>query len=257
MPQRPRHPEVDQERAARLEPDDQVLAAPLDRGDALALELGRDLVRVVRPHEPRVVDLDALEAPPVEHGREPRADGLDLGQLGHAVTLAATRIRQPIVSSTIGRGRGGSSPSSYAASTSAAASSRARLVARVDLGERLAVLDRVAALLQADDADRVVDRVVLLAPAGAEVERRDADAQRAEPRARSPPRGANTSRTSGAFGSAASSRVAALRADPALVGRVRRAVGDGRLRAAPRLRRGRCRGRRARAGARTRRARAR
>ena len=40
----PGHAEVDQQDAVGLEADDQVLAAALDRGDALALELGGDLV---------------------------------------------------------------------------------------------------------------------------------------------------------------------------------------------------------------------
>ena len=39
---------------------------------------------------------------------------------------------------------------------------RAGLVERMDLGQRLAGRDRVAALPEADDADRVVDHVVLL-----------------------------------------------------------------------------------------------
>src|SRR5205823_12429069 len=38
----------------------------------LALELGRHLGRLVGPHESRIVDLDPLEAAPLEHGREAR-----------------------------------------------------------------------------------------------------------------------------------------------------------------------------------------
>ena len=49
------------------------------------------------------------------------------------------------------------------------------LVARVDLGEDSPALDRVAALAEADDADGVVDRVLLRAPTGAEVQRGLAD----------------------------------------------------------------------------------
>ena len=83
----PGHPQVDQQDAVGLEADDQVLAAPLDRGDALSLELGGDLVGVVGPHEPGVADLDALEAPAGEHRLEPPADRLDLGQLGHRASV--------------------------------------------------------------------------------------------------------------------------------------------------------------------------
>jgi hypothetical protein len=52
---------------------------------------------------------------------------------------------------------------------------RRLLVVCVDLGERLAFFDPIAALAQADDSHRVVDVVVLLATAGAELERGDAD----------------------------------------------------------------------------------
>ena len=43
VPQAPRHPEVNQQNPTALEPDNQILAAPLDGGDTLTLELGRDL----------------------------------------------------------------------------------------------------------------------------------------------------------------------------------------------------------------------
>ena len=79
----PRHPEVDQENATALEPDDQILAAPLERRDALARELGRHLGRILGPRQPRVFDLDVLEAAADEHRLEPAANRLDLGQLGH------------------------------------------------------------------------------------------------------------------------------------------------------------------------------
>ena len=73
---------MDQENATALEPDNQILAATLDRRDPLAFELGRHLGRLVRTRQPRVGDLDPLEAPPDERGLELPADGLDLGQLG-------------------------------------------------------------------------------------------------------------------------------------------------------------------------------
>ena len=54
--------------------------------------------------------------------------------------------------------------------------SRSRLlVARVHVGEHLAGLDRLTALRAADDADRVVDRVLLRAPAATELQARDPD----------------------------------------------------------------------------------
>jgi hypothetical protein len=81
--QRPRHSEVDQERTTRRKPNNQILAATIDLGDTLALELAGDLERVVWTREARVGDLDVLEAVTLERRREPAADGLDLGQLGH------------------------------------------------------------------------------------------------------------------------------------------------------------------------------
>jgi hypothetical protein len=79
----PRHPEVNQENATSLEPNNQILAAAPDFRDALALELGRHLGGLERTHEPRIVDPDAVEAPSDEDGLEPAADGLDLGKLRH------------------------------------------------------------------------------------------------------------------------------------------------------------------------------
>src|SRR3954470_1053706 len=87
----PRHPEVDQENATALEPNNQILAAPLDRFDALADELGGDLGRVLRPRQSRVFDLHVLEAASDEHWLEPAANRLDLGQLGHRPSLAMPR----------------------------------------------------------------------------------------------------------------------------------------------------------------------
>src|SRR5579862_2609762 len=83
MQQAPRHPEVDQENPTALEPNNQILAATLDRCHALAFELGRYLGRLVRTHEAQVVDDHALEAPADEHRLELPADALDLRQLRH------------------------------------------------------------------------------------------------------------------------------------------------------------------------------
>jgi hypothetical protein len=90
VPKASRHPEVDQERATAVEPKNQILAAPLDGGDGLALELGSDLERLERADEPRVEDVDVLEAPPDERGLELAANRLDLGQLGHTASVATS-----------------------------------------------------------------------------------------------------------------------------------------------------------------------
>src|SRR5438874_7499941 len=81
--QAPRHSEVNQESATRLEPDNQILASTLDGADAFALEFGGDSLRLERPYEPRIVDLDAVESPPDQVWLEHETDRLDLGQLGH------------------------------------------------------------------------------------------------------------------------------------------------------------------------------
>ena len=78
----PRHPEVHQENATALEPDNQILAAPLHRGDPLAGQLGRYLGGLVPADEPRVVDVDVLEGASHKDGSSPGAP-VDLGQLGH------------------------------------------------------------------------------------------------------------------------------------------------------------------------------
>src|SRR5215469_17366159 len=83
MEKAPRHPEVNQEYATALEPDNQILAAPTDLRDALALQLGRHLGRLVGPDEPRVVDTHVLEAPTDERALELPAHALDLRQLRH------------------------------------------------------------------------------------------------------------------------------------------------------------------------------
>jgi hypothetical protein len=76
--QRPRHPEVDNQSATRLEPNNQILATAIDLRHALAFELARDLDRVVRAGQPCIADLDLIEGPALERGRDPPADGLDL-----------------------------------------------------------------------------------------------------------------------------------------------------------------------------------
>jgi len=85
-----RHPEVNQENATALEPNNQILASPLDRRDAFSLELGRHLGRVVWTHEARVVDGDVLEPAADEGGFELRADTLDLRQLRHPASVVGS-----------------------------------------------------------------------------------------------------------------------------------------------------------------------
>jgi hypothetical protein len=89
--QRPRHPEVDQENATATKPKNQILAAPFDGVDDLALKLDGDLVRIERPRDPRIGDLDTLEPPPHERRLQARANRLDLGELRHGASLAASQ----------------------------------------------------------------------------------------------------------------------------------------------------------------------
>src|SRR5829696_5642824 len=79
----PRHPEVNQENTPALEPNNQILAAPVHALDDLARELGGDLERIERANESSVQDLDVVEAAARQGGLQPAPDRLDLGQLGH------------------------------------------------------------------------------------------------------------------------------------------------------------------------------
>src|SRR2546430_17376601 len=79
-----RHPEVDQENTPALEPNNQILAAPLDGRDPLSFQLGRHLGRLVRAHEARVLDPHPLEAPPAKRALDPPPDALDPRQRRHA-----------------------------------------------------------------------------------------------------------------------------------------------------------------------------
>ena len=86
-----RHPEVNQENATRLEPNNQILATAIDGDDSLAFQLGGHSGGVERTGEARIEDLDALQTPAYEHRLEPCSDRLDLGQLGHAASVAGSR----------------------------------------------------------------------------------------------------------------------------------------------------------------------
>jgi hypothetical protein len=83
---------VNQENPTRFEPNNQILPASLQGGDRLALELGGDLPRIVGARESRVRDLDAVEGPADQMRLESRPDRLDLWQLGHAASVAATLL---------------------------------------------------------------------------------------------------------------------------------------------------------------------
>src|SRR6266516_5752282 len=165
MLEAPRHPEVNQENATALEPDNQIFATALECLDTLALELGRHLGGFVRARQPRIEDLDVLERAAHEHGLEPASNGFDLWQLGHAPSLATAcsgqdlederALRWRLVGEFVrtehhAHGLGGSA-----------------LIAGVYLGEDLAGCDLVATLPAADDAHGVVDCIVLRAPARA------------------------------------------------------------------------------------------
>ena len=228
---------MDQESPPALEPNNQILAATLDRRDPLALELGRHLGSGSNGRVSRGSRISTCSnRRPDEHRLELRADGLDLGQLGHGASLARRRhcgaaSTASAQSRTMRRGSGGVVAELVGGRDlarrprAADASSRAWTSASGSPGRDRG--RRACARQTTPTAWSIVSSFV----------RRPAPrwraatptATRAEPRDDAASRAAATSRTTGAVGSAASSRVAALGADPALVRGERRAVGDGRL----------------------------
>jgi hypothetical protein len=88
VPKTSRHPEVNQERATRLEPYNQILSAPLHGPDTFALELGGGDRGVEGTDEPRVADLDALETSARQNRGKADADHLDFRELGHNRSVA-------------------------------------------------------------------------------------------------------------------------------------------------------------------------
>ena len=87
MAERARHPQVDDERPSAREAPQQVLAAPVDGRHGLSDQPVGDDRRVDRPRQARIDDLGTLDRGALEHGHEPTANGLDLGQLGHAAIV--------------------------------------------------------------------------------------------------------------------------------------------------------------------------
>jgi len=86
----PRHSEVDQKNSTGLESDNQILASAIDGGDSLPFQLDGHTGWVERASQARIEDLDALHAPAHERGLESCADRLDLGELGHVPSVAAS-----------------------------------------------------------------------------------------------------------------------------------------------------------------------
>ncbi len=87
--ERPRHAEVHQESSTRCKSDNQILAAPLDVGDALVDEVCRDDIRVEWPRQPWIEDRRALDSRTLQCGRDSAAYGLDLRKLGHRPSVDA------------------------------------------------------------------------------------------------------------------------------------------------------------------------
>jgi hypothetical protein len=162
---------MDEEVPPAFEPENQILPAPPERDDALAGEGGGDRFRRLRPRQARIGDLDALEASSDEPRLEALANRLDLGEFGHDdarpsgedVQHDGPRLRLDVADAVgacdLGGGALGGGP-----------------IGGVDLGERLALLDSVAPLGEAEHADGVVDGIVLARAPGAEAKRRLADA---------------------------------------------------------------------------------
>src|SRR5581483_6225227 len=98
-----RHPEVNQEYATALEPNNQILAAPVDRRDALPGERGGHGLRLERTREALVEDRHVAERASQKLRLEAAPDRLDLGKLGHGTSLAWPW--SPTVSRRSSRGR--------------------------------------------------------------------------------------------------------------------------------------------------------
>ena len=92
MPKRPRHAEVDDERAPARHPPQEVLPPALDRCYSLADERIGDESRFDGTRQANVVDLGLQDRRALEHRSDLPTDGLDFGQLGHgAIVRTPTR----------------------------------------------------------------------------------------------------------------------------------------------------------------------
>src|ERR671922_39062 len=255
MPKAPRHPEVNQETPTALEPKNQILAPAVQRRHALPEELGCYHERILGSRQAWIVDVDALEASADDRRLETRANRLDLGQFGHARSLASgwsqagpaaarrwSRRPRHVTPTSAREDVDQQGPRSRRLGVEAIRRGdlghrgvRRALVPRVHLGEGLASRDGIASLAQTANADGVVDRVILRAPSRTEPERSEPDGDRAElryvPVARS--RHLADHRRCGKH---ALVGIPSLRADPALVGGDGTAVGESGLGAAAPLR---------------------
>ena len=220
-----RHAEVHEEPEAALEPEQQVLPAPLDGDDAIALELLRDLEEIVRPSQARIEDLHARERPTFQARRELRPDGLDLGEFWH---YATTSSRIPCTG-------GASSPISYAAataSTARAADSSSRAWTSASTCPASTVWPRFA-LHTTPTAWSISSSFVRRPPPSSSAAM---PMGRAASRVTTPDRGARTSLTTGARGSASRSgsplwaliqRSYVSRAEPSVIARSARSRPSG------------------------------
>ena len=170
--------------------------------------------RILRPGQPDVADLDVLEPPALERRRDRAPNGLDLGKLRQTDVEQDRVLRGRLVAELVGR------------EDRLDRLRPARLVAGVDLGQQVTLLDARTALDVADDADRVVDLVLLGPPARAEVERGHPDSRSRPASSTEPARGAFTGEDDRRLRQRGRVGIAALRADPALVDVQRRAVRD-------------------------------
>jgi hypothetical protein len=74
-----RHAEVNQENATTLEPNNQILASPIECLYPLSLELGSDSGGIEGPRQARVQNGDLFEPSPDDERLKADADCLDLG----------------------------------------------------------------------------------------------------------------------------------------------------------------------------------
>ena len=74
----PGHAQVNKEREPALEPEEEILPAPLDRADTVSFQLLHHLEEIVWARQPGVEDLHPRERPPLQSRCELRADRLDL-----------------------------------------------------------------------------------------------------------------------------------------------------------------------------------